>query len=412
MNPLTSLSTPGRSRHLRLFVLALVLSLAGASAAMLTVGSWAEASASHAHGSPDRSPARAHGKKKPRGHKVSVMTRNLYLGADLGPAIAATSPDQFISENGKILRDVDDNNFPVRAKGLAAEILGKMPDLVGLQEAALWRTGPPDITAPTTGNYTASTVKYDYLKELLGRLNKGRKRYRIVKVQNEFDFEAPADYNNVPNDGNVPGLNSNGEINGRLTMRDAILARVGAGIVTANPRGENYETLYQPTVSGIPITVKRGWVSVDAKVRGARWISFVNTHLESFSDPEIREAQAKELVDGNGPLKGRLPSVLVGDLNSDDNTVTGGDTLAYDALYHFGMRDRGTEKPLSCCIKSDILADFNGTAADFDHHIDQIMTDRGKKVWRLKSAVTGRKPVNGFWDSDHAGVYSLLKIIN
>ena len=44
--------------------------------------------------------------------------------------------------NGQIVRDVDTNNFPVRAKGLAQEILDKRPDLVGLQEVALWRNGP------------------------------------------------------------------------------------------------------------------------------------------------------------------------------------------------------------------------------------------------------------------------------
>ena len=62
-------------------------------------------------------------KHKPQSEKVTVMTRNLYLGADLGPAIGATSFDDFIDKNGQILRDVDTNNFPVRARGLAKEIL-------------------------------------------------------------------------------------------------------------------------------------------------------------------------------------------------------------------------------------------------------------------------------------------------
>ena len=62
------------------------------------------------------------------------MTRNVYLGADLTPAIQAASTNDFVDANGQIVRDVDTNNFPIRAKGLAQEILQKKPDLVGLQE--------------------------------------------------------------------------------------------------------------------------------------------------------------------------------------------------------------------------------------------------------------------------------------
>ena len=64
-------------------------------------------------------------KAQPRSTEVRVMTRNLYLGADLGPAIAAASPSAFAAANGQILRDVDTNNFPVRAKGLAKEIISQ-----------------------------------------------------------------------------------------------------------------------------------------------------------------------------------------------------------------------------------------------------------------------------------------------
>jgi hypothetical protein len=38
------------------------------------------------------------------------------------------------------------------------------------------------------------------------------------------------------------------------------------------------------------------------------------------------------------------------------------------------------------------------------------MTNVPKKVKLLGSSVTGLTPVNGFWDSDHAGVLSLLRI--
>ncbi len=357
---------------------------------------------------------------KPRHHKrkhadVTVMTRNLYLGADLGPAIGATSIPDFIEKNGQILRDVDTNNFPVRAKGLAKEILKRKPDLVGLQEVSLWRIGPVNLGAAATGGCrkakaagtpcTATTVKYDYLKLLLKRLNQGKKRYRVVRVQRQFDFEAPADY-----DGDST-TNPLGDLDGRLTMRDAILARVGAGVHTRKARSGNYKTLYQPTISGIEVPVHRGWVSVNARVRRSRSFRFIDTHLEAFGDPTIREAQAKELYKGAGaPAKTRLPVILVGDLNSDDNTVSGGDRLAYNALKGAGFRDRATEKPLSCCVKSSILTDDQGSKSDFDHHIDQILTRDPGKVKLVHSAVSGRSPANGYWDSDHAGVSSKLRI--
>jgi endonuclease/exonuclease/phosphatase family metal-dependent hydrolase len=343
-------------------------------------------------------------------HQLGVMTRNVYLGADLSPAINATSTNGFIDANGQILRDVDTNNFPVRAKGLADEILNKDPDLVGLQEVALWRTGPLNDFAPITHEFTASHVKYDYLQLLLGQLNAGpRDRYRVVAVQNEFDFEAPADYNGVAGDGDLPGVNDNGELNGRLTMRDVILAKTGGNVKTANAGGGHFDTLYTPVISGIPVTVQRGWTQVDARVRGSHEFRFVNTHLEAFGDPTIREAQAKELVAPRGPATGDLPVILVGDLNSDDDTVTGGDRLAYNALLVAGLSERSTANPLSCCLNTDILTANLGSVSDFNHQVDHVLTDDAG-VTLLNSSVTGRAPVNGYWDSDHVGVFSELQI--
>jgi endonuclease/exonuclease/phosphatase family metal-dependent hydrolase len=349
-----------------------------------------------------------------QGDEVKVMTRNLYLGADLAPPIGAKSIGEFTELNGQVLREVTANDFPVRAKGLAQEILKKKPDLVGLQEAALWRTGPPSLEPLLNSGAkpTASTVRYDFLKELLARLNKGQSRYRIAVVQDEFDFEAPADENGQPNDG-PNGAIKNAEINGRLTMRDAILARVGAGVTFKHKRMGHFSNLLVEKISGVTITVTRGWVAIDAKVRGSHAFRFVDTHLEAFDPatevPSIRARQAAELVAPGGPATSNLPVILVGDLNSDDDTVELGDRQAYETLLAAGMRERSTNTPLGCCLNSSLLAEgAGGSIADFNHQVDHVMTRDPKDIKLKSSSVTGRKPVNGFWDSDHAGLFSSL----
>jgi endonuclease/exonuclease/phosphatase family metal-dependent hydrolase len=206
-------------------------------------------------------------------------------------------------------------------------------------------------------------------------------------------------------------LNSNGELNGRLTMRDAILAKVGAGVKVKSTDSSNFDTIYQPVISGIPVNVDRGWTSADVKVRKAPKFRFVNTHLEAFGEPTIREAQAKELVAPGGPLaNSKKRAILVGDLNSDDDTTFGDDPLAYNALKAAGLKDRGTQKPMSCCVKSDILTADMGSRSDFDHYIDHVMTNQPKKVRKLASSVSGLKPERGYWNSDHAGVFSKLRV--
>jgi endonuclease/exonuclease/phosphatase family metal-dependent hydrolase len=351
-----------------------------------------------------------------KGKVVSVMTRNLYLGADLAPAIGAPSLEAFVAANGKILRDVTANDFPTRAKGLAREILAEKPDLVGLQEVALWRTGPPDLTPVITGQPTATTVRYDYLQELLDQLNKGPDRYEVVVVQPEFDLEAPADENGVAGDGPNPAI-ANAEINGRLTMRDVILARRGAGVDTKNPQSGNFKALLQVPILGKPLTIKRGWTATDARVRGSGWFRFVNTHLEAFDPsflvPSIRALQAAELVAPGGPATGSLPVVLVGDLNSDDDTVSPGDQQAYRVLLEAGLVERSTDNPLGCCLNSSLLAEgAGGKVSDFDHQVDHVMTNDPADIKLERSEVTGLLPVSGFWDSDHAGLFSALRFAN
>ncbi|MGN6663138.1 MAG: endonuclease/exonuclease/phosphatase family protein [Solirubrobacterales bacterium] len=355
---------------------------------------------------------------KGKGTPVNVMTRNLYLGADLTPAIESKSTSEFIEANGAILRQVEATNFPVRAKGLAKEILENEPDLVGLQEVALWRTAPPSLGPVFSGKPEATTVKYDFLKLLLAQLNKKKALYKPVVVQDEFDFEAPADANGQPGDGpgGGQGVLANAETNARLTMRDVILKRLHSGVKTTNPKSGHFAHLLVEKVAGAKeVTVTRGWASVDATVRGSREFRFVDTHLESFDNqaeyPSIRAQQASELVGPGGPATSKLPVILVGDLNSDVKTeVKPGDGQAYRVLTKAGFRERSTYKPLGCCIDSSYDL-RTGSAAEFDHKVDHIMTDAPKQVKLLASKVTGRQKQHGYWDSDHAGLFSTLNVL-
>ena len=275
---------------------------------------------------------------------------------------------------------------------------------------ALWRTAPPSLD-PIISGPSATTVRYDFLQLLLDELNEHHKDlYQAVMVQPEFDFEAPADENGEPDDG-PGGLLADTEINGRLTMRDVILARKGTD--TANPQGGHFENLHQETVSGIPIEVTRGWTTVDARVKNSRRFHFVNTHLEAFDDetqvPSIRAQQAMELVAPGGPARSALPVILVGDLNSDTATeVQPGDAQAHQVMLNAGFVNRDTSDPLSCCLSDPDLV--GGSLADFDHKVDHIMTSSPNLVHLQRSRVVGLGKVNGLFPSDHAGIASLLRL--
>ena len=80
---------------------------------------------------------------------VTVMTRNVYLGGDINRPVRAArgkSAGEALAAlgqaNDQVRAIVDQTDFRVRSRLLAAEIAAARPDLVGLQEVALWRQGP------------------------------------------------------------------------------------------------------------------------------------------------------------------------------------------------------------------------------------------------------------------------------
>src|SRR5215218_2459193 len=76
-----------------------------------------------------------------KGQLILVMTRNLYVGADLGPVSAAAATGDgpaIVQATTNAWQGVKATNFPERAGALASEIENAEPLLVGLQEVSLF----------------------------------------------------------------------------------------------------------------------------------------------------------------------------------------------------------------------------------------------------------------------------------
>ncbi|MGZ4429805.1 MAG: endonuclease/exonuclease/phosphatase family protein, partial [Nocardioidaceae bacterium] len=350
-----------------------------------------------------------------QGTPVTVMTRNLYLGGDITRPLAATAGKTgqtalvaFANANYELRSIVDRTDFPARSKLLAKEIATTEPDLVGLQEVALWRHGPFDFVE--NGRANAETVDYDFLQTLLADLAALGEPYVAVSVQQESDVEGPAFRG--------PGLDAKDV---RLTMRDVILKRVDSGVQVVKHGSGQYDARLPLTLDGATFTFIRGYNWVDVR-KGTKRFRLINTHLESqFSFLAL--AQAEELV--AGPAKpSSQPVIIVCDCNSDplNHTRKPGDPVPHAAPYDFitgpggftdeWLRFAPAEQGWTSGL-SELVNDV--TAAGFNHRIDMVFARgvAGAAMPADKGVIVGADPANrtatGLWPSDHAGVVLRLR---
>jgi endonuclease/exonuclease/phosphatase family metal-dependent hydrolase len=302
---------------------------------------------------------------------VTVMSRNLFLGADLIPLATTPAGPQFQQAASNMFAGVQATDPKGRMKLIADEIAKAKPDLVGLQELSLWRTG----SAP------ASTVAFDYLAAIRKELAAKHVSYRVVTDERKFNVEGQ--------------MTSGSDV--RLTLGDAILAK--KGVKVRNVRSGLFKNqLTIPTQAIGNVTTNRSWNALDATVHGIRF-HFVNTHLEAYS-PDFRLKQAQELV--KGPLRSKLPTILVGDLNSGPKLPKPEDRPPYDAIAKAGFKEART-KTLDCCFNE--LTDTSG----WDHIVDHILSKPKLKL--VRSFVTGMETTAaGIHPSDHGGVVSVLRL--
>ncbi len=324
-----------------------------------------------------------------RGATLRVMSRNLYLGGDIGPILGASNPNDIPLLVAQTWAGIQSTDFPQRARLIAREVAVSRPDLIGLQEVALFRTqSPGDFLV---GNpEPAEDVAFDYLDILLGELRRRGLRYEVATSVENIDVELPAATSPTTLD----------DI--RYTDRDVVLVRKGVQVDAASS-GHYGVNLSFPVAGAFPITIFRGWNRVDVTHRGTQY-HFVNTHLETDeSGPTIQVLQAQELIGMLATVS--APTLVVGDLNG---TPEGG-TSTYPMLTGAGFEDAWTathgQRPgFTCCFDPDLLA---GTLFErIDYVFVRAPQDHQLRV--RKARLVGNSPFArtraGLRPSDHAGI--------
>jgi endonuclease/exonuclease/phosphatase family metal-dependent hydrolase len=353
---------------------------------------------------------------------VTIMTRNIYLGGNINRPIRAaldrTGREGLIAlghANHQLREVVTRTDFATRSKLLAAEIAATRPDLIGLQEVALWRHGPMQLDQ--LGRPNASQIGYDFLAILLADLTNRGATYEIARIQHESDVEAPAFT------GNPYAGTAGSPQDVRLTDRDVILVRSGSGLRIEGTGGGQYRQRFEVQLGGRTFPFVRGYTWVDVAVGSAR-LRFVNTHLESQSS-QLARAQAEELM--NGPAGDTtVPTVIACDCNSNPASIAArtGLPLGSGAAYRLitdghGFSDLWLQQPDRDDPGNTAWLDelVNDDAPDFERRIDLILARSASPghIVANRVEVTGdelgdRDPVSKLWPSDHAGVLAELRI--
>ena len=326
-----------------------------------------------------------------KGSPLTLMTWNIYQGADLSPIFFATTQPEFVAAVGAAYNRVQATNFVERADSIADEIQETRPDLIGLQEVILLRTQTPS-DGPAT---PATNVSFDYLQILIDNLAQRGLIYEPIVVQTSTDIE-------------VPGLTSTGLVDIRLTDRDVILARADRDFTLSNINGAQFAAKLPLTTPFGSISIPHSWVSVDITFNKADKARIVSTHLEPLSSI-IQGQQADELL--NGPGNTNLPVILIGDFNSN---ADGTGTPTYSKLKDAGFIDawtiKGKGNGFTCCQAEDLL----NQDSKLNERLDLIMFRGNFEVKDIELVGNSQndRTISGLWPSDHAGVVANLNLNN
>jgi hypothetical protein len=309
---------------------------------------------------------------------LTVMTRNLYVGADVDAVIAALASSDPADDIPALLAAVatlGQTDYGARARAFANEIARYRPHAVGLQEVST-----VDLTLPPLG----VDLHLDFLPVLQAELSARGLQYDVAARVRNIDA-AP-----------LPGVS--------LLDEDVLLVD-RARVTVRAAAGQHFAANLGQVAPGV--VLQRGYVRADVTIGGNAYV-IASTHLESGGAAgldQLRAAQAGELGQA---LVSAPRAIIMGDLND------GPSSAMHQVLEGAGFTDvwaalRPGVVGFTCCH----LPDLSDQIAPFSQRIDYVFV-RGLghdgnllgQIWRTGDVPADRiaGPEHPIWPSDHAGL--------
>ncbi len=244
-------------------------------------------------------------------YRITVMSRNIYLGADVGVALELIP--NFPKAAQFMWDQVKRTDFATRAPKLARETAQDRPEIIGVQEATMWYC-KKDL-------FSDKVEVFNFLDQFIAATKASGVGYSLATANGVEAFNPGYSIAAIPYVTKVRDPEVFNPIFGQdtaacgFTIGDALLVRddVKERIIQVG------NTEYDATYSIVPtlMTIYRGYTWADFKVQDSV-VRLITTHLESIWDENKvpnSALQAQQLV---ADLKdAKMPIVIMGDFNAD-----------------------------------------------------------------------------------------------
>lgn len=244
-------------------------------------------------------------------YDITVMSRNIYLGADVGVALELI-PD-FPAAAQFMWDQMRKTQFENRVEKLANEAAQERPELIGIQEATIWYC--------KKNLWSKKVEVFNFLDQYIAATKKTGVGYSLASAAGVEAFNPGYSIAAIPYLTKVKDAATFQPIFGSesaacgFTIGDAILVRDDVAGDVLQVGNSEFKDAYSivPTI----MTIYRGYTWVDFKVRDSV-VRVASTHLESIWDEDEVPNSAKQAAQLISDLGGAaMPLIVMGDFNAD-----------------------------------------------------------------------------------------------